>query len=184
VIHPGQYYDVETGLHYNWHRFYDPETGRYISADPIGLAGGMNLYAYVGADPVNWVDFNGLKVERCKRPAQILDGRVDHYWLKTDTKEMGMGEAEGGGIPGREKPSQLYPETAIRDHSGESTKPGSSCEEMKCIDETCVNNELILGKRLGRWSPGSNDCQQFTSWTLSKCRKKTEECCAKGMGGE
>jgi uncharacterized protein RhaS with RHS repeats len=44
----------------SWHRFYDPETGRYISADPIGLAGGMNLYAYVGGDPVNAVDLMGL----------------------------------------------------------------------------------------------------------------------------
>lgn len=44
----------------SWHRFYDPETGRYISADPIGLAGGMNLYAYVQGDPVNWVDPMGL----------------------------------------------------------------------------------------------------------------------------
>jgi RHS repeat-associated protein len=44
----------------SWHRYYDPETGRYISADPIGLAGGMNLYAYVGSDPVNWIDPWGL----------------------------------------------------------------------------------------------------------------------------
>ncbi len=57
---PGQYYDSETGLHYNWHRYYDPEAGRYVSADPIGLAGGMNLYAYVENDPVNWVDSDGL----------------------------------------------------------------------------------------------------------------------------
>ena len=56
---PGQYYDAETGLHYNWHRFYDPETGRYITADPIGLDGGMNLYAYVQNNPVNWVDPEG-----------------------------------------------------------------------------------------------------------------------------
>jgi RHS repeat-associated protein len=58
---PGQYFDQETGLHYNWHRFYDPETGRYVSADPIGLEGGINLYAYVANDPVNWVDPWGLE---------------------------------------------------------------------------------------------------------------------------
>jgi RHS repeat-associated protein len=57
---PGQYFDYETGLHYNWHRFYDPETGRYISADPIGLRGGMNLYTYVENNPVNNVDPEGL----------------------------------------------------------------------------------------------------------------------------
>ena len=57
---PGQYYDAETGLHYNWHRYYDPETGRYLSPDPIGLEGGLNLYAYMENDPVNWVDPWGL----------------------------------------------------------------------------------------------------------------------------
>ncbi len=44
----------------SWHRYYDPETGRYISADPIGLAGGINLYGYTGNDPVNWIDPWGL----------------------------------------------------------------------------------------------------------------------------
>ena len=65
---PGQYFDSETGLHYNWHRFYDPDTGRYISADPIGLQGGINLYAYVRNDPVNWVDPWGL--------AKIVNGGI------------------------------------------------------------------------------------------------------------
>ncbi len=58
---PGQYFDAETGLHYNWFRYYDPAIGRYLRVDPIGFAGGdVNLYVYVGNNLMNWVDPWGL----------------------------------------------------------------------------------------------------------------------------
>ena len=57
----GQYEDVESGYHYNWHRYYDPSTGRYLTPDPIGLAGGLNGYGYAGQDPLRSIDPWGLK---------------------------------------------------------------------------------------------------------------------------
>ena len=57
---PGQYYDVETGLHYNYFRDYEPSTGRYIESDPSHLSGGINLFAYVENNPLKSYDFYGL----------------------------------------------------------------------------------------------------------------------------
>ena len=61
---PGQYYDAETETSHNHHRTYDPTLGRYLQSDPIGLAGGLNRYAYVGGNPMGAVDPMGLDFKK------------------------------------------------------------------------------------------------------------------------
>ena len=62
----GQYYDEESGLHYNRFRYYDPEIGRFVSQDPIGLRGGTNLFEYA-PNPIIWVDPLGLSAFSCNK---------------------------------------------------------------------------------------------------------------------
>ncbi|RMP64718.1 hypothetical protein ALQ18_02249, partial [Pseudomonas marginalis pv. marginalis] len=64
----GQYFDAETGLHYNRRRYYNPGSGRFLTPDPIKLASGLNNYQYV-PNPTVWVDQLGLS-PTCSEPSQ------------------------------------------------------------------------------------------------------------------
>ncbi len=57
---PGQIYDAQTQLNYNYYRDYDPKTGRYVQSDPIGLQGGLNTFGYVNSNPLSYIDPMGL----------------------------------------------------------------------------------------------------------------------------
>ncbi len=73
---PGQYEDAETGLYYNRFRYYDPELGRYLSEDPIGLSGGVALFGYV-YDPLVWLDVLGLSGCKARAKQNLRDLGLD-----------------------------------------------------------------------------------------------------------
>jgi RHS repeat-associated protein len=91
----GQYHDHETGLHYNRYRYYDSEVGRFISQDPIGLAGGLNLYHYV-PNPLEWIDPLGLSASsdlpRMKGTSIPRAGRTLNSAGFSKTKDNGVNE--------------------------------------------------------------------------------------------
>ncbi len=81
---PGQYYDVETGTHYNFHRDYRPNAGRYVQSDPIGLGGGVNMYSYVDSGPVSQIDPTGL----VRWSAQTIGGARGFLYAFTGGAEV------------------------------------------------------------------------------------------------
>lgn len=99
---PGQYFDRETNLHYNYFRYYEPETGRYISPDPIGLAGGINIFEYANSNAMELVDPTGENpiikkiikevLEKNSRTKETKKGanRIDRKQVDDAAKQAGI----------------------------------------------------------------------------------------------
>jgi RHS repeat-associated protein len=85
---PGQYYDAETGLHYNYHRYFEPRTGRYLASDPIGIQAGVNGFIYAKANSVNLIDPLGLL---CRIEWTEGIGPTLYRWM--DREEIGYWDA-------------------------------------------------------------------------------------------
>ena len=124
----GREYDYDTALYYFRARWYEPETGRWLSPDPIGISGGLNLYAFCGNDPVNFVDPSGLAIVRNNTP-----------WPIVVSGGLGTGKGHGnrknyyavippGGTGGGEYPLAVYetPAKAIAAYNSPSFIPPDS----------------------------------------------------------
>ncbi|CAM7674934.1 Zn-binding Pro-Ala-Ala-Arg (PAAR) domain, involved in Type VI secretion [Phytobacter diazotrophicus] len=95
----GQYLDRETGLHYNLFRYYDPDSGRFTQQDPIGLAGGLNLYQYA-PNPLGWIDPLGLtcisnKVSGDAREAKLLKRLQNMFGKENVISQRHLRNADG-----------------------------------------------------------------------------------------
>ena len=107
----GQYFDAETGLHYNRFRYYDPDCGRFVSQDPIGLFGGNNFYQYA-PNPLDWIDPLGL--------ARFGSGKGTHTAQVTVHKANGTstpcGVFQSGNMTPEEK-ALGFPKNSLATHT-------------------------------------------------------------------
>lgn len=150
VRFPGQYWDAELGLHYNWHRYYDPNIGRYISADPVGQMGGLNEYRYAGNKPLLIVDPLGLKSYLVSRPLQGPGGRyAAHNFI-----------ASNADYPGDPK--------ATLHSFGKSSEEGSQGQVGRVDDDTSGFSEGTAQADQDAWdslAPGAADCPSGANGT-------------------
>jgi RHS repeat-associated protein len=156
---PGQYYQAETGLHYNYFRDYDPATGRYIESDALGIRAGVNTYAYVSDTPLMEIDPLGL----CE--IKIRCGRVRPFgftlgWhcgvIAPNGSEYGLGG--GDGSSGSSGTATRYADPPAPSLPGQQEYP-VSCKCQSCDDvQTCIQkyHDTVTPPPYRAWGPNSN----------------------------
>ncbi|PCR92839.1 type IV secretion protein Rhs [Pseudomonas fluorescens] len=130
----GQYFDAETGLHYNRHRYYNPNSGRFLTPDPIKLAGGLNNYQYV-PNPTGWVDPLGLNTQCLESKDTPIQGKSDEPEAPTLSRNGAFKQAKSdAGIPRSQQPDLVYDPRRGKEH------------QYKYVAMTDKTGEAILGK--------------------------------------
>ncbi|EPH6035957.1 type VI secretion system tip protein TssI/VgrG [Escherichia coli] len=159
---PGQQYDEESGLDYNRHRYYDPLQGRYITQDPIGLAGGWSLYAYP-LNPVQHVDPLGLSTMIIGN-GPVPDNPFGHAAAanRYGLMSSGTGDEMGASVSDYFKKMQPRRDTWI--WIIDTTDEEEQCMMNKAIDLNKKLKTINLGPL-----PVANNCFSRTNMIFEAC---------------
>ena len=176
---PGQYYDQETGTHYNYFRDYEPATGRYVQSDPIGLFGGISTFAYVGSSPLLYTDPTGL-IYRCKAPLHAFPGGF--FGGKGPLHHAFVCDDAGGNCYGQDWKNEKWwhnpllspgrPSEGDKFNKDQCTRIGPG---DKCLDECVKKRSKITERPLYSVVPGSGPylmapmCQEFADMEILTC---------------
>jgi len=171
----GYYTDVETGILLLTHRYFDSATGRFLTRDPIGFDGGINLYAYVGNGVVRRQDRLGLKVDWCEGPPKFSVG--SRVWLCCD--ETKTGEKTERRVCLGFTPSGKWCTSPIIDEglweTGDLAPPHREGERCRKVNLTPEQEKCVCGnmKRPQRQPPlyclVGNNCYDVAQWLLEQC---------------
>ncbi|MET3382215.1 MULTISPECIES: RHS repeat-associated core domain-containing protein [Variovorax] len=159
----GQYFDAETGLHYNRHRYYEPLSGRYVSRDPIGLDGGNNIYQYA-PNPSQWVDPLGLakKDQKSQKPCQSKKNSTEPKLPEKIIAQDGGLRLEHYVRSGDHAPAHFHlrGEGGLNIQIGQNGRPINGSEELTATQRDFIeNNKAKLRSsvdRIQRWHRYSN----------------------------
>jgi RHS repeat-associated protein len=174
---PGQWFQSESGLHQNWMRDYDPTTGRYLQADPLGLVDGASVYGYVKQNPGRWIDPRGefvwaipvavtgammlyayLVWDYCQDHPIVLNGPFWPDWFNSEASGDDPDSSDGSSPPAG--PGDLKSGQGIdpTDPNTWPTPPGTAPETNEVVDPERKKNrdrgeKLIKDQDGNLWRP-------------------------------